>query len=84
MSPTFDLTYSKSCSAVWCGDKSYGAVRCAFENKKILWCGSVRFSAMKNPTVRFGAVLKRAKILRCGSVRFPVKRVLLRCGAKSP
>ena len=38
----------------------------------VLRCGSVRFSNIVKPTVRCGAVLKRAKILRCGSVRLTV------------
>ena len=63
--------------------KSYGAVRCGFENSKILQCGSVRFQKMANLTVRFCSVLKirksyeavrcvfeNSKILRGGSVRF--------------
>ena len=68
---------------------SYGAVRCGFRKSRILRCGSVRFSDIGNPTVRFGAVFRNRKCygvvrcgfqkwtLRCGSVIFYV----LRCGA---
>ena len=57
----------------------FGAVRCGFQMSwtlrcgsiifYILRCGSVRFSDIVKPTVRCGAVFKRAKILRCGAVR---------------
>ena len=36
--------------------KSYVPVRCNFKKSEILRCGSVRFSDIVNPTVRFGAV----------------------------
>ena len=37
--------------------KPYSAVRCGFENEKILRCGSVRFSKIVNGTVRFGVFM---------------------------
>ena len=43
--------------------KSYGAVRCGFQILEILRCGSVLFSNIVNPTVRFGCIL-------CPKVRF--------------
>ena len=62
--------------AVFSNPKSYGPVRCGFENKTILRYGSVRFSDIENPTVRFGAVLKIRKIygaVRCG---FHIQQIL--------
>ena len=47
---------------------SYGAVRRGVRKSGILRCGSVRFSNVVNPTVRFGAVFQYRKTY--GAVRF--------------
>ena len=43
--------------AVFRNRKAYGPVLCGFKKAEILRCGSVRFSDMVNPTVRFSAVI---------------------------
>ena len=63
------LTVFRPCTVQFFYRKSYGSVRCGFKKAKILRCGSMRFSDVVNPTVRFGAVLKNRKsygVIRCG------------------
>ena len=48
--------------------KSYGPVPCGLKLSETLRCGSVRFSGIVNPTVRFGAVIKNRKSY--GAVRY--------------
>ena len=42
--------------AVFRNRKAYGPVLCGFKKAEILRCGSVRFSDIVDPTVRFSAV----------------------------
>ena len=59
-------------ATVWFGavfrSEPYGAVRLYFMSYGAVRCG---FQEGKNPTVRCGAVLKRARILRCGGAVLP-------------
>ena len=67
--PNFQAVYGYPSvhGAVFRCREPYSAVRCYFISHGPVRCG---FSDIVKPTVRCGAVFKKAKILRCGAVRF--------------